>query len=1244
MDGVRHTVTSSGMLGGAINSPRSISMASISSEGSMESPIVEQEEIAALTHDVRNFKEALGKLRKIFHPEWAEREKCDSLRVSVHERLGEVLRILRSVLERYPALQSAELLVTAGTLIQQVKGYNYEGEDVDPKEFFESIDQLALAFSSRVSEYLMGDLDTNISLSSSMSSKTKSCENLASDAEYGVGAAEDKKPDTLSPQQIDGVLLLLEQGVDFALQHAKMWSKYAKDVMMYVEKRAHIEMEYTKNLSKLAMTVRPLINEECNLPFQSIYCTALDHDMDNSNSNQITCSLLLGKKFMEPLSTQRAEHEKTRKQIKELWHKEVANLHKAVAQMQKAHSTYIRCQREWQMICEESQRTTTAADQSTQGKLDKKRPTEEEAMQKALEAEAAYKASVTEANDCHAHTQKVKSIVLQRLRELILQSDYVIKTVTVAYFQLQHTLSTPLPTQFQTLCESSQLYDPGTQYAEYVKRLPASLVTHKDQTQSPFSFEPYSKGINKLLDQERKSTDSVEGEDMFRGKGKFGVKGMAANFGSDTDSIASSQSNKSHEPSPTTTRKFIGIASCDELNTNDNDAGYLSYGPNQRHCMSKAAETHTFRKLKTPSRCRECDSYVYFQGCDCTECGLACHKKCLETLAIQCGHKRLPRKMTTFGVDLGQHLTETATLVPHIICKCIDEIDSRGRLIKGIYRVSGVKSKVEKLCQAFENGAELVDLTDIHPNVIANVLKLYLRQLPEPLLTFCLYTEFVRIAKERPSNSTTEVGAAIEELKELVCKLPRHHYLTLAMLMQHLERVAHNADINNMPPSNLGIVFGPTLLRTAEGSASLNSLVDTVHQTRAIELMIANAHDIFGSQDILSAQESAHAEMGLGLRHSSSFSEKSKKTEESRQLPLHVAGDEAASDDELPYFLLPDDLTGCKSIPHEAMPKVFEGSLKDYQGLEGLSFLATQSTSNDNADVQQKSCKNNLADIEEKVSEKGVGASTAAAGRKQCEEWMTTHSSSQMSKGRLSNQRTESSADSDYSFESHASSSVESRSPRELEEGCDLFLDLPQWCRINPNSVMVPSSTIPDAASGVVRDSPLSSMSQSPDDTVDGAEALEKAITTSCTISVTSASTSTREHSTYIPTHQSKTSGVASTSTTMSRICGYNVSGVEVQQDMSSLLDYAERSNVEMLLSKRTCYQTEKIMSMKYPVEETTVSLEEGGKVSTPHHGAFHFTKASSVTTTTTKCPSKTEHTVVTCTDNANNRKDFPVP
>ena len=64
-------------------------------------------------------------------------------------------------------------------------------------------------------------------------------------------------------------------------------------------------------------------------------------------------------------------------------------------------------------------------------------------------------------------------------------------------------------------------------------------------------------------------------------------------------------------------------------------------------------------------------------------------------------------------------------------------------LIQGIYRVNGAKSRVEKLCQAFENGKELVELSDLSPHDISNVLKLYLRQvghedLPAPHAAFCL--------------------------------------------------------------------------------------------------------------------------------------------------------------------------------------------------------------------------------------------------------------------------------------------------------------------------------------------------------------------------------------------------------------------------------------------------------------------------------------------------------------------------
>jgi hypothetical protein len=140
----------------------------------------------------------------------------------------------------------------------------------------------------------MGDLDSNISLaSSSVSSKTKSCENIPSDAENGVLPADQQgtattnsnstsKSESVSsviypagsssdqPQQqqhltglqMDAVLLQLEQGVEVALHRAKLWSKYAKDIMTYVEKRCNLELEFAKNVAKLAQTMRSALKEE----------------------------------------------------------------------------------------------------------------------------------------------------------------------------------------------------------------------------------------------------------------------------------------------------------------------------------------------------------------------------------------------------------------------------------------------------------------------------------------------------------------------------------------------------------------------------------------------------------------------------------------------------------------------------------------------------------------------------------------------------------------------------------------------------------------------------------------------------------------------------------------------------------------------------------------------------------------------------------------------------------------------
>ena len=81
------------------------------------------------------------------------------------------------------------------------------------------------------------------------------------------------------------------QGVDHALMRAKIWSKYAKDVMNFVEKRTSLEMEWAKNLTRLAQTMRPILKEESYLPFQSIYCTALDQDLEMCATTQVLLTL-----------------------------------------------------------------------------------------------------------------------------------------------------------------------------------------------------------------------------------------------------------------------------------------------------------------------------------------------------------------------------------------------------------------------------------------------------------------------------------------------------------------------------------------------------------------------------------------------------------------------------------------------------------------------------------------------------------------------------------------------------------------------------------------------------------------------------------------------------------------------------------------------------------------------------------------------------------------------------------------
>ncbi|CAM9763110.1 unnamed protein product [Bubo scandiacus] len=882
-----------------------------------EGPFIDTEDISQLLTDVARFADALENLRDVVLRD----DPKEPQRPLAHECLGETLRILRQVINKYPLLNTLETLTAAGTLISKVKGFHYESNnETDKREFEKAVETIAVSFSSTVSEFLMGEVDSSTILSIPPSDQNQTMESL-----YGgiPGPGGDGMPsgmesyDTGRPpaEEVDVMLQRCEGGVDAALQYAKNISKYMKDLIGYLEKRTTLEMEFAKGLQKMANSCKQTISQETNMPFLSIYLLALEQDMEHGTSVLQAANTLQHQTFLQPLTVRRLEHEKRRKEIKEQWHRAQRKLQEAEVNLRKAKQIYMQRSEEhdkakYMAVKAEEEQQNTASSITTKA-LDKKRRLEEEAKNKAEEAMATYRTCVADANTQKQELEDTKVNSLRQIHEVIKQSDQVMKMATISFYQIMHMQTAPLPVNFQTLCESSKLYDPGQQYASHVKQLQRG-----DEPDIQYDFEPYV-SHNAWSPFTRTRKGSFNANDFSTSGGSDGAAlpkdGPAAEGGAGAKEQSGAaaaerrggRGHQVHKSWPTSISEADGsldsnagefshklqrlssngtMSSSEELEEKDEATTPFEQsingitpemtaptGPFRNVGLSKAAQTHRLRKLRAPSKCRECNSYVYFQGAECEECYLACHKKCLETLAIQCGHKKLQGKLQLFGQDFTKASQSSSDGIPFIIKKCISEIEKRALKTKGIYRVNGVKTRVEKLCQAFENGKELVELSQASPHDISNVLKLYLRQLPEPIMPFRLYNELMGLAKEslqggeakgksgkggpelvdKGADTDKVVANLVLKLKELLKELPWENMATLQYLLQHLRRIVEVEQDNKMTSSNLGIVFGPTLMRPrpTDATISLSSLVDYPHQARIIEALIIFYSTIFENKE-----------------------------------------------------------------------------------------------------------------------------------------------------------------------------------------------------------------------------------------------------------------------------------------------------------------------------------------------------------------------------------------------------------
>uniref|UniRef100_A0A5F7ZMV5 Unconventional myosin-IXa n=1 Tax=Macaca mulatta TaxID=9544 RepID=A0A5F7ZMV5_MACMU len=245
---------------------------------------------------------------------------------------------------------------------------------------------------------------------------------------------------------------------------------------------------------------------------------------------------------------------------------------------------------------------------------------------------------------------------------------------------------------------------------------------------------------------------------------------------------------------------------------------------------------HIFKatQYSIPTYCEYCSSLIWImdRASVCKLCKYACHKKCCLKTTAKCSKKYDPELSSRqFGVELSRLTSEDRT-VPLVVEKLINYIEMHGLYTEGIYRKSGSTNKIKELRQGLDTDAENVNLDDYNIHVIASVFKQWLRDLPNPLMTFELYEEFLRAMGLQERKET------IRGVYSVIDQLSRTHLNTLERLIFHLVRIALQEDTNRMSANALAIVFAPCILRCPDTTDPLQSVQDISKTTTCVELIV----------------------------------------------------------------------------------------------------------------------------------------------------------------------------------------------------------------------------------------------------------------------------------------------------------------------------------------------------------------------------------------------------------------------
>uniref|UniRef100_A0A8C8JNE3 Rho-GAP domain-containing protein n=1 Tax=Oncorhynchus tshawytscha TaxID=74940 RepID=A0A8C8JNE3_ONCTS len=202
-------------------------------------------------------------------------------------------------------------------------------------------------------------------------------------------------------------------------------------------------------------------------------------------------------------------------------------------------------------------------------------------------------------------------------------------------------------------------------------------------------------------------------------------------------------------------------------------------------------------------------------------------------------------KGKVYGEPLLTHLYNSGREIAVPIQECVHMLLHTGMREEGLFRLAAAASVVKRLKSSLDGGVvNHSEFTD--PHAVAGALKSYLRELPEPLMTFELYNDWFQACLYMISEK--ELTDKLEQFKIVLKKLPSENYNNLRYLVQFLSCLSEQQSVNRMSPSNIAIVLGPNLLwPRMEGEAALLDMASasSVQVVAVVEPLIQHSSSLF---------------------------------------------------------------------------------------------------------------------------------------------------------------------------------------------------------------------------------------------------------------------------------------------------------------------------------------------------------------------------------------------------------------